>query len=369
MTSTLKERRKHAPTTSGSKNDAVEENPPAKEQAFKTTQHRSRASSLKRIIHYFLDGLGGTIDGSFFRAPTWVDLSLPPGTTSQWDMNLGSPNLKALLTGQAIVYSPNLIWLLIAAGIYMFAPYDLNAINKSNGSRIQDRQQEQLQWFLHRAGLNVTIMLLYYGFWHTVLYGFGWSSRPFSQGRVYRWSKLCHNVWYCVLGCVQWTAWEMIMVHLYATGRIGYQHDDEVTNTTNINWKGLVNFCFCIITVPFFREVHFFFAHRFIHMRCLYKYIHGLHHRNTDIEPFAGLCMSPAEHLYYISSIAPSVYWHASPFQFLWNGVHLILSPGASHSGWEDHWQSDQFHAAHHRYFECNYGKFNGVFPSEENQQ
>lgn len=362
MSSTLKARRKQPPTNGHQKEPDAN---PSTAQAHPPPQRRP-SSWLPRIVHrYLLDGLGGTIDGSFFRAPTWVDLSRPPGTTSQWEMNLGTPHIPALLTGQAIVYSPNLVWLLIAAGIYVLAPYDLTSMTSDGNSDSLDyhhqQQQHSLQWFLKRAGLNVTIMLLYYGFWHTTLYGLGWASRPFAQGRVYRWSKLCHNVWYCVLGCVQWTAWETIMVHLYSTGRIGYQRDEEIVNSIigrNIqNWKGLLNFCGCIILVPFFREVHFFFAHRFIHMRCLYKYIHGLHHRNTDIEPFAGLCMSPAEHLYYISSIAPSVYWHASPFQFLWNGVHLILSPAASHSGWEDHWQSDQFHAAHHRYFECNYGK------------
>ena len=31
----------------------------------------------------------------------------------------------------------------------------------------------------------------------------------------------------------------------------------------------------------------------------MYKYVHSLHHRNTDIEPFAGLSMHPVEHLYY----------------------------------------------------------------------
>ena len=25
----------------------------------------------------------------------------------------------------------------------------------------------------------------------------------------------------------------------------------------------------------------------------------AVHHRNVDIEPFAGLCMHPIEHLYY----------------------------------------------------------------------
>jgi len=91
-------------------------------------------------------------------------------------------------------------------------------------------------------------------------------------------------------------------------------------------------------------------------VRPLYKFVHSLHHRNTDIEPFAGLCMHPIEHLYYFACIAPSLYVFASPFAFMWNGVHLLISPAASHSGYEDHFQADQFHYLHHKHFECNYG-------------
>jgi sterol desaturase/sphingolipid hydroxylase (fatty acid hydroxylase superfamily) len=39
------------------------------------------------------------------------------------------------------------------------------------------------------------------------------------------------------------------------------------------------------------REFVFYFGHRLIHARFLYRYIHAVHHRNTDIEPFAGMCM------------------------------------------------------------------------------
>ena len=78
--------------------------------------------------------------------------------------------------------------------------------------------------------------------------------------------------------------------------------------------------------VPLYRELHFYFAHRFIHIKAMYKYIHSLHHRNTDIEPFAGLCMHPVEHLYYYSSIGPSLILFTTPFAFLWNGVHLLAS-------------------------------------------
>jgi hypothetical protein len=54
--------------------------------------------------------------------------------------------------------------------------------------------------------------------------------------------------------------------------------------------------------------------------------------------------MHPVEHLYYYACILPNLALVASPFHFLWNGVHLLLAPGASHSGFEDHFQADNFH-------------------------
>ena len=50
----------------------------------------------------------------------------------------------------------------------------------------------------------------------------------------------------------------------------------------------------------------------------MYKYIHSLHHRNTDIEPFSGLCMHPIEHLYYFSCLGPSFLVYTTPFAFMY---------------------------------------------------
>lgn len=307
----------------------------------------SSTLSRKRAPAPFLDwgSFAGMVHGSFFRAPDWVDVSLPPGTTSEEASYGANPKWKSILTGHFLFFSPNFVWLVVAFVVYFVMPYDMEIAQDFGNSHFQT-------WIRNRVLLNVILVLAYDGFWHGVLYGLGWAKRPFASGRQYRWSKTSHNVYYTVLGAIQWTAWEAIMVHLYATGRIGYLTDEEAFGTV----KGALNFYFTCMLVPIFRDIHFFFVHRFTHNRFVYKYIHALHHRNTDIEPFSGLCMSPMEHLYYFSSIAPSVYWHASPFCFLWNGIHLILAPGASHSGWEDQWQSDQFHYAHHRFFECNYG-------------
>jgi len=66
--------------------------------------------------------------------------------------------------------------------------------------------------------------------------------------------------------------------------------------------------------------------------------------------------MHPIEHVYYVTSVSISLLLYLSPFHLLFNAMHLILSPAASHSGWEDNWQSDLYHYLHHYKFEVNYG-------------
>lgn len=290
------------------------------------------------------EGIAGTTGGSFFRAPSWVDQSKPPGTTSQAPILKDNPRWVELLSGLFIVYSPNIVWLIIALAVYFCFPYNFQIATKWDA--------DFGDWIAKRAVLNLIIVFAYDGFWHIALYRLGWGKRPFNPSRQYRVGKVIHNAYYSALGALQWTLWEALFVYSYATGRLPYLSDKEAFATP---W-GLAQFAAWFAIVPLFRELHFYFAHRLIHIRALYRYIHSLHHRNTDVEPFSGLCMHPIEHLFYFTSVAPALYFHATPFGFLWNGIHLIISPGASHSGYEDHWQSDQYHYLHHRYMEANYG-------------
>jgi len=295
-----------------------------------------------QIIPGGFAGTGPT--GSFFETPAWVDKSKSPGQTSQ-DPVVPPPYWWVdLVTGKFLFFSPNLVWLAICLVDYFYFPYDLNAA----------KSFENLDWVFYRFRVNFSLVFAYYGFWHCVLYLLGWSKRPFRANRVYKLEKVIHNMWYTFLGAVQYTVWEAIFMHCYSTGRLPYMSDDNVFSTGS-RWN-MTMFLLAAFWVPMYREFHFYFAHRLIHIKALYKYVHSLHHRNTDIEPFAGLSMHPIEHLYYYSCVGPSLVLFASPFAFMWNGVHLILSPAAGHSGWEDHFQADQYHYLHHRFFECNYG-------------
>jgi sterol desaturase/sphingolipid hydroxylase (fatty acid hydroxylase superfamily) len=275
-----------------------------------------------------------------------VDQSRVPGGTSHEAQHKDNPNWRSIVSGSFLLWSPNLVWLGFAVLDYFVFPYDLEAA-----------KEWKVGWIARRLAINMFLVYGYVGFWHSTLYFLHWGTRPFNPVRQYRISKVLHNVYYTTLGIVQWTGFEAIVTHCYATGRLPYISDEESFSTLS----GFVQFILSMFWVPIWREFHFYFAHRLIHIKVFYKYVHSLHHRNTDVEPFSGLCMHPVEHLFYYACALPSLYVQASPFAFMWNGIHLLLSPAASHSGFEDNWQSDQHHYLHHRFFECNYGT--GTFP------
>lgn len=108
--------------------------------------------------------------------------------------------------------------------------------------------------------------------------------------------NLAHNMWYTALGTLQWSMWEVLFVHMWATGKLKYTSDQDVM-TSPIAFIATV---LSLVAIPVWRGLHFYFAHRFIHIRALYKFVHSLHHRNGDIEPFSGMAMHPVEVMLYI---------------------------------------------------------------------
>lgn len=292
----------------------------------------------------------GLTNGAYFgEPPLYVDKTQAAGMT-----DLPKPTVLGWLRKSPfiLITSPNFVWAVISLGLYAYAPYDLAPDSSAALAPIS------YTFISERLPIWFTLTFGYFAFWHITLYGFNMASRPFIKNRPYNLDKLVHNAFWTTSGIAIWSVFENIFCYLWATGRLAYV-SDTLSFTT---FPGLVRFALALMGVPVWRSVHFYFAHRFLHYRPLYQQVHSLHHRNTDIEPFSGLCMHPVEHLYYFACVAPSLVLYCSPYAFVWNGVHLLLSPAASHSGYEDHFQSDVFHYLHHRYFECNYAGSDAAF-------
>ena len=282
----------------------------------------------------FLASLGGLNNGSLFGVSDAVDTEKQPGETSLDSTHKRTPfEIMIDYVSFSFFFRTLLcVWCAIALGVYYLFPYGpmMNSCTK--------------EYYIYRLLINASVTLVYVSFWHITLYTIQWGRRPFVA-REYSMTKVVHNVFYTLLAIVQWTMWECIILYCYATKKLSYVEKDS-----------FFSILMSIIVISIGRDVHFYFSHRFLHIKPLYAFIHSLHHRNTDVEPFSGLTMHPIEHLYYFTSYWPILCFKLSAFALLYVGFHLLISPAAAHSGFEDHSGSDLFHYLHHKYFECNYG-------------
>jgi sterol desaturase/sphingolipid hydroxylase (fatty acid hydroxylase superfamily) len=293
--------------------------------------------------------LGGLSHGSLFRISDAVDTTKAPGIASS---KPNSPQqvepwtdvLRKIVSFESFIYSPNLSWFLMACIIWQFCPYPTNP----------EPSFSWIEFVQGRLFLNTALAFGYIGFWHVTLYGFHWCHRPFVPNRTYSRQRVLHNMFYTMWGILHWTLVETAFVNCYQTNQL-------TQKVTHMTVSDLVVMMALAMWTPSFRDVHFYVCHRMIHIRWLYKYIHSLHHRNIDVEPFSGLAMHPVEHLYYFTCYGPFLLSIVSqqpyaPFLIFWMNFHTALSPAAAHSGWEDHFSADLAHYLHHRYCDCNYG-------------
>lgn len=288
----------------------------------------------------------GLVRGKIFgEPPLYVDRTKAPGETPIPPVTITNWLRNAPFV---LVTSPNFVWAVLSLLVYFGKPYQLATVTAPLS----------ITFMNDRLPLWLALTFGYSTFWHLTLYGFNWASRPYIKNRVYNYDKVAHNIFWSLSGVVIWTMFENVFCYLWASGRLPYIADAESFGTVG----GGLRFAAALAGVPVWRSIHFYFAHRLLHFGPLYQQVHSLHHRNTDTEPFSGLCMHPVEHLYYYACVLPSLVFLCSPYAFVWNGVHLLLSPSASHSGYEDHFQSDTFHYLHHRYFECNYAGGDAAF-------
>lgn len=160
--------------------------------------------------------------------------------------------------------------------------------------------------------------------------------------------------WSLTSGALIWTGYEAVTLWMYANGRLPY-----------IDFRSHpVYFILLMMAIPFLRQGHFYFIHRWSHWPPLYKISHYLHHKNINIGPWSGLSMHPIEHLLYFSGILFHWIIPSHPIHGIYHLMHAGLSPALGHTGFHklviredselhtDHY----FHYLHHKYFTVNFG-------------
>ena len=160
--------------------------------------------------------------------------------------------------------------------------------------------------------------------------------------------------WSLFWGVPIWTAYEVISLWLYASGRIPFIEFSESP----------VYFFLILLLIPAFRDAHFYLVHRVLHFKFMYKIAHSVHHRNINPGPWSSLSMHPIEHLLYFSGVI--VHWVilSHPLHAIYHLFHASLGSANGHIGFKQMLLNDKQaidlsnynHYLHHKYFEVNYG-------------
>lgn len=261
-----------------------------------------------------------------------------------------------------LLYPWGYIYLLLAFPTWWFLTPDLATMSTFEPGWIA------LLWLR-----NCALLFLFAGGLHWYLH------RLRAQGESYRMNRkdLSRNnerflwgdqvkdnmFWSIASGVTIWTCYEAITYWIYASGRL-----PVIDNV----WY----FIACVYLLFIWSTTNFYFVHRTLHWKPVYRYAHELHHRNVDVGPWTGISMHPLEHLFYFS---PFVLWWIVPVHpviIILTGFYQGLNPALSHSGFDyvkfgDRIRfktGDWYHHLHHQYFNLNYGNtptpFDKVFGS-----
>ena len=160
--------------------------------------------------------------------------------------------------------------------------------------------------------------------------------------------------WTLASGVPVWSAYEVVYLWAHANGYL-----------PALDWAsdpGVLALLF--VLTPLWLSFHFYWIHRLLHWRPLYRMAHSLHHRNVDTGPWSGISMHPLEHLLYFSSILIHLVVPSNPLLMLFHMQVQALNPLASHSGFADLQVRGEgrlalgefHHQLHHRHLDCNYG-------------
>ena len=138
-----------------------------------------------------------------------------------------------------------------------------------------------------------------------------------------------------------------------------------------INKYGYVYYFFSIVLMVVLHDTYFYWTHRLMHWKPIFKAVHKTHHLSINPTPFAAYAFHPVEALVEIGIlplIAFTIPHHVSAIVFfsvyslLVNifghlGFELFPKGFASHKLFKWH-NTSTHHNMHHRLVKCNYGLY-----------
>ncbi|MDA7598634.1 hypothetical protein N8835_01230 [Alphaproteobacteria bacterium] len=129
-------------------------------------------------------------------------------------------------------------------------------------------------------------------------------------------NQLWDNMFYALVsGVLVWSGFEVFMCWAMAN-----DHVTLIAFRDHPIWFPLA-FPLIFTWIAF----HFYCVHHLLYVEFLYRWVHGLHHRNVATGPFSVISMHPVEHLLYFSSVFIHLIVPSDPVHIVFHLYYLSL--------------------------------------------
>ena len=135
-----------------------------------------------------------------------------------------------------------------------------------------------------------------------------------------------------------------------------------------LNKYGYVYYVFSILVMIALHDTYYYWTHRLLHWKKIFKYVHKTHHLSLNPTPFSAYALHPVEALLDVSIIPIIVFtipYHASALTIF--SAYTLMMNVAGHAGYEffpsgfagHKWfkwhNTPTHHNMHHRYVKYNF--------------
>lgn len=219
-------------------------------------------------------------------------------------------------------------------------------------------------WFI-----NFSLMTIRYLLFAGVAYSFFWIWK--REKWQYKRTQMDYpdksKLWYeFKYSMITMTVFAFVGVGVFTAKKYGFTF-----LYTEISEFGIGYFILSIIVAILIHDTFFYWGHRLMHHKSIFRYVHKVHHNSTNPSPWAAFSFHPYESVIE-ALIVPIlvVIMPIHPLAILVFLLYMTFMNVLGHLGFElypkgftTHWlwkwnNTATHHNMHHRFFNCNYGLY-----------
>jgi ring-1,2-phenylacetyl-CoA epoxidase subunit PaaE len=216
------------------------------------------------------------------------------------------------------------------------------------------------QYLNGAAGALGLVSVIYLIFW--VVFGKKLSNRKIQLSKRAGWSQIKGEIFATLMSSIGSTLFMLLLLLLKDNGLAKFY-----VGTGNFGWYDALT----VLTLVLVSDTWFYWSHRAMHHPSIYKYVHALHHKSLDVNPYTSVSFHVIESVWLTVWLLPLVL--VMPISMTALGVTQVLGMFnnlKSHLGYElfpnffskvppfNMLITATNHSLHHTQYNGNYGLF-----------